>query len=162
MEANPYLKILPRERVKAILLHEVLTELIMAYNLTKLLHELKRFVEKKLGVGFGLETRNIDQLNKYLEKNNIQVEYVMTPVNPLGYQMAPSREEAEEAIRELREEGVKIIAINILASGATTLEETCKYLESFKDKIYAIAYGTTKPQRASANAVLLRERLLQG
>jgi hypothetical protein len=162
MEANPYLKILPRERVKAILLHEVLTELIMAYNLTKLLHELKRFVEKKLGVGFGLETRNIGQLKKYLEENNIQVEYVMTPVNPLGYQMAPSREEAEEAIRELREEGVKIIAINILASGATTLEETCKYLESFKDKVYAIAYGTTKPQRARANAVLLRERLLQG
>jgi hypothetical protein len=101
MEANPYLKILPRERVKAILLHEVLTELIMAYNLTKLLRELRRYVEKKLGVGFGLETRNIDQLNKYLEKNNIQVEYVMTPVNPLGYQMAPSKKEAEEAIRKL-------------------------------------------------------------
>jgi hypothetical protein len=155
MEANPYLKILPRDRVKAILLHEVLTELIIAYSLTKLLRELKRFVEKKLGVGFGLETRNIGQLNKYLEENNIQVEYVMTPMNPLGYQMAPSKKEAEEAIRKLGEKGTKIIAINILASGAVTIEEACKYLEPFKNIIHAVAYGTTKPQRARENALLL-------
>jgi hypothetical protein len=161
MEANPYLKILPRDRVKAILLHEVLTELIIAYSLTKLLRELKRFVEKKLGVGFGLETRNIGQLNKYLEEYNIQVEYVMTPMNPLGYQMAPSKKEAEEAIRKLGEKGTKIIAINILASGAVTIEEACKYLEQFKNVIHAVAYGTTKPQRAKENALLLTNCLLR-
>jgi len=162
MEAKPYLKILPRERIKAILLHEVLTELIMAYDLAELLRELKRYVEKKLKVGFGLETRNIGQLKKYLEERGIHVEYVMTPMNPLGYQMAPSREEAEETIRELGKQGAKIIAINILASGAVTLEETCKYLESFKDEIYAVAYGTTKTQRARENAVLLRKHLGSG
>jgi len=159
MEARPYLKILPRERVRAILLHEVLTELIIAYDLAKLLHELKRYVEKKLKTGFGLETRNVGQLKKYLEERGIWVEYVMTPMNPLGYQMAPSKEEAEEAIRMLGERGVKIIAINILASGAVTLEEACKYLESFKDKIYAVAYGTSKPQRAKGNALLLNRCL---
>jgi hypothetical protein len=41
MEANLYLKVLPRERVKALLLHEVLTELIVAYSLVELLEELK-------------------------------------------------------------------------------------------------------------------------
>jgi hypothetical protein len=159
MEVNPYLKILPKERVKAILLHEVLTELIMAYSLTDLLRELKRCVEKKLGIGFGLETRNIGELKKYLEESNIQVEYIMTPMNPLGYQMAPNREEAEESIREIGGRGGKIIAINILASGAVTLDETCKYLESFKDKIYGVAYGTSKPSRARCNATMLRSCL---
>jgi len=157
METKPYFKILPRERVKAILLHEVLTELIMAYDLAELLSELKRYVEKKLKVGFGLETRNIGQLKKYLEERGIYVEYVMTPMNPLGYQMAPSKEEAEEAIRVLGERGVKIIAINILASGAITLEEACKYLGLFRDKIYAVAYGTSKPQRARENALLINQ-----
>jgi hypothetical protein len=160
LEAESYLKILPRDRVKAILLHEVLTELIIAYNLTKLLRELKKFVEKKLGVGFGLETRNIGRLNKYLEENNIQVEYVMTPMNPLGYQMAPSKKEAEEAIRKLGGRGTKIIAINILASGAVTVGEACEYLESFKDKLYAVAYGTAKPERARENALMFSRRLL--
>ena len=159
MEAGPYLKILPRERVKAILLHEVLTELLMAYDLAELLRELKRYVEKKLKAGFGLETRNVGQLRKYLEERGIQVEYVMTPMNPIGYQMAPSKEEAEEAIRELGKRGVKIIAINILASGAVTLEDLIKYLEPFKDKVYAVAYGTSKPQRARENAALIRKYL---
>jgi Aldo/keto reductase family. len=160
MEAKPYLKILPRERVKAILLHEVLTELIIAYDLAELLLELKRYVEKKLRKGFGLETRNVGQLEKYLEERGIWVEYVMTPMNPLGYQMAPSKKEAEEAIRELGKQGVKIIAINILASGAVTLEETCKYLELFKDKLYAVAYGTAKPHRAKENASIIKQYLL--
>ncbi|MCC6056001.1 MAG: hypothetical protein LM583_04935, partial [Desulfurococcaceae archaeon] len=159
MEANLYLKVLPRERVKAILLHEVLTELIIAYNLIELLLELRKYVEGKLGVGFGLETRNIGQLRKFLEESSIQVDYVMTPINPLGYQMAPSKEEAEEATRELGEKGTKIIAINILASGATTLEETCDYLESFKDRVYAVTYGTSKPHRARENAIVLRQKL---
>jgi hypothetical protein len=84
----------------------------------------------------------------------------MTPVNPLGYQMAPSKEEAEKAVQELGEQGIKIIAINILASGAVTIEEACKYLESYKDKVYAVAYGTTKPQRAKENAFLLVKCLM--
>jgi len=160
VEAEPYLKVLPRERVKAILLHEVLTELIMAYDLTELLRELKRYVERKLRVGFGLETRNIGQLVEFLEKHNIEVEYIMTPMNPLGYQMAPSKEEAERAILKLGEQGVKIMAINILASGAITPEQTCKYLKKFRDKVYAVTYGTTKPHRARENAIVLKQCIL--
>ena len=160
VEAGPYLKVLPRGRVKAVLLHEVLTELIATYNIVELLRELKRYVEGRLKVGFGLETRNVGQLKKFLEENNVRVEYVMTPVNPLGYQMAPSKEEAEKAIEELGDQGVKVIAVNILASGAVALEESVKYLERFKARIYAVAYGTAKPRRARDNARLLRQYLL--
>jgi hypothetical protein len=160
MEANLYLKVLPRERVKAILLHEVLTELIVAYSLVELLEELKGYVERKLEVGFGLETRNIGQLRRFLEENDIRVDYIMTPMNPLGYQMAPSKEEAEEAIQELGDQGVKIITVNILASGAVSLEETCRYLEGYRDRVYAVAYGTTKPYRAKENAIILKKNLL--
>jgi hypothetical protein len=160
MEANLYLKVLPRERVKAILLHEVLTELIVAYSLVELLEELKGYVERKLEVGFGLETRNIGQLRRFLEENGIRVDYIMTPMNPLGYQMAPSKEEAEEAIQELGDRGVKIITVNILASGAVSLEETCRYLEGYRDRVYAVAYGTTKPYRAKENAIILKKNLL--
>jgi hypothetical protein len=81
-------------------------------------------------------------------------------MNPLGYQMAPSKEEAEEAIQELGDQGVKIIAVNILASGAVSLEETCRYLEGYGDRVYAVAYGTVKPYRARENAIKFRQCLL--
>jgi len=80
-------------------------------------------------------------------------------MNPLGYQMTPSKEEVEEAIRKLGGRGIKIIAINMLASGAVTIEEACKYLEQFKNIIHAVAYGTTKPQRARENATIFSQYL---
>ena len=67
--------------------------------------------------------------------------------------------EAEEAIQELGKRGVKIIAINILSSGAISIEEACRYLENFKNEIYAVAYGTTKPHRARGNATTLKQYL---
>jgi len=160
MEVNPYLKTIPRERVKAILLHEVLTELIVAYNLVDLLKKLKRYVERKLETYFGLETRNIGQLRRFLKDNGIYVDYIMTPMNPLGYQMAPSKGDAERALQELADEGVKLIAINILASGAVTLEEACRYVGNYKELVYAVAYGTAKPQRARESASTLRQCLI--
>lgn len=155
VEMRPYLRILPKERVKAVLLHEVLTELIMAYNLVDLLKELKKYAETRLGTGFGLETRNAGQLRQFLDENDMYVEYVMTPMNPLGYQMAPSKEDAEKAIEDLADKGTKIIAINVLASGAIPPENACEYLRKFKDKIYGVAYGTSKPSRARDNATML-------
>ena len=159
-EVDPYLRVLPRGRVGAILLHEVLTELVVAYNLVELLEELRRYVERRLGVGFGLETRNVGQLAEFLDVSGVRVEYVMTPINPLGYQMAPSKYEAEESVRKLADRGVKVIAVNILASGAVPLEQACRYLESYKGSIYAVAYGTAKPYRARGNAMLLKRCLL--
>jgi len=159
MEVKPYLRILPRERVKAIFLHEVLTDLIVAYELVDLLEELKKHVEKGLVIGFGFETRNIGQLKRFLDKNGVSVEYVMTPINPLGYQMAPSKGDAEKAIEGIMNRGTKIIAINVLASGAILFENACEYLREFKDKIYAVAYGTSKPSRARDNAVMFRRYL---
>jgi hypothetical protein len=159
IEAEPYLKILPRKRVKALLLHEVLTELTVAFNLTELIYGLKEYFKRK-GVSFGLETRNIGQLQAFLGDEDINVEYVMTPMNPMGYQMAPSKEEAERAIEGLAGRGTKIIAINVLASGAISLENACKYLRKFKDRIYAVAYGTSKPSRAKGNATMFRRCFL--
>jgi len=157
-EARPYLKILPKERVKAILLHEVLTELIIAFDLADLLQELKKYIETRLGVGFGVETRNIHRLRSFLDEHSLSVEYVMTPLNPLGYQMGV-REEAEDSVKALSSRGAKIIAVNILASGACTLEESTAYLSRFKQYIYAVAFGTSKPDRAKANAQHLRSHL---
>jgi hypothetical protein len=84
----------------------------------------------------------------------------MMPMNPLGYQMAPSKRDAEKSIEYLTSRGTKIIVINILASGAIPLEYSCEYLKKFKSKIYAVTYGTSKPSRAKGNALLLTKCLL--
>jgi len=156
---KPYLEILPMHNVKAVLLHEVLSEVVMAFQLTKVVRELRKHFTK-LGIGFGLETRNVAHLSKLLERSGETLDYVMTPMNPLGYQMG-IKEESEKAIAALSGRGVKVIAVNILASGACTIEESTAYLKRFKNHIYAVAFGTSKPERARSNTRCLNLHLNQ-
>jgi hypothetical protein len=158
-EVSPYLEVLPERRVKAILLHEVLTELIIAFDMTRLLREIKEYVESRLGVGFGIETRNASIARDFLMRRDVAVDYLMTPLNPLGYQMAVSREEAEQAIVDLASAGVKIIAINVLASGATTLDDSIEYLRRFRNSLYAVTSASINPERILRNFKELKSRL---
>jgi len=144
-DLKPFLEVVPRSRVRAVLIHEVLTEVLIAHDAPHVFEEFRRFFENVLGAPVGLETRNICKLLRFTEKHRIEVPYVMTPLNKLGYQMAPSRAEAEKCIEELSSTS-KIIAINILASGALTLHEALEYIRRFR--IYAVAMGTSKPWRA--------------
>ncbi|MEM4489393.1 MAG: hypothetical protein QXK88_11495 [Desulfurococcaceae archaeon] len=155
-ELKEYMKILPRNNVKAVLLHETLTELIVAFNIPEIVRALVKHFRRK-NIGFGLETRNVLRTMEFLMENDLKVDYVMTPLNPLGYQMTPSKEDAERAIVRLSTWGIKVIAINILASGAVgSMDEVISYLKQFRDYIYAVAVGTSKPQRAIAVFSLLR------
>jgi hypothetical protein len=147
-ELREYLDVLPRNRVKAILLHEGLTELIIAFNLRHVVRTLTKHFHKK-DLNFGLETRNVKCLMCFLKEGQIMIKYLMTPLNPLGYQMTPSRIEAEESIIGLSRDGVKVIAINTLASGVVNIDEAVNYLSYFKEHIFAIAVGTSKSQRAT-------------
>lgn len=149
-ELAPYLNVLPRDRVKAVLLHEVLTELSIAFNLIDLLRFLDSYVEKRLEASFGLETRNFGYLHRYVSETGFYPKLLMTPINSLGYQMAPSKEAVEEAVEDLGKE-TKIIAINLLASGALSLDEAIEYIAKYKDKIYAVTSASTKPHRIREN-----------
>lgn len=159
-ELLPYLHILPKGKVKVVLMHEILTELLIAYDLAELLEYLDKSIRKRLKIAFGLETRNVSQLYNWLNKIDYYPEYIMTPLNPLGYQMTFSKEMAEEAIFALSSKS-KILAISILASGAISINEAIHYLSGWKDRIYAVALGTLKPQRAKENFSKLKALLTE-
>jgi hypothetical protein len=160
MELGPYLKILPRKNIKAILLHEVFAELIMAHNLFDLAQSLAKDVEKKVAPGaFGFETRNFGYLQNALSELGYYPAYLMTPFNSLGYQMAPNKEAVEKAVVSLTGKS-NIIAINLLASGAVSLDESIAYAKQYKDSLYAVSCSSIKPQRILTNFQKLSETFL--
>jgi len=157
-EIAPYLEILPKEKVRAVLLHEVLTEVVIAFGLTKVIEQFDRWAEG-LGFGFGLETRNFSYLCDCMRKWNLHPAYVMTPVNPLGYQMAANKQAVEAGMKELAGE-TKIIAINILASGAVDLDQATEYVRKYKDAIFGVTSASTKPTRIRENFLKLKTCLV--
>ena len=149
-ELTPYLKVLPEDRVKAVLLHEVLTELAIAFDLIDLLRSLNSYVEERIGVSFGLETRNFGILHRYMSETGYCPKHLMTPINLVGYQMAPDKEAVEKAVEDLGQKS-RIIAINVLASGALNLDKAIEYIAKYKDKVYACTSASTKPHRIREN-----------
>lgn len=149
-ELIPYFEILPRKNIKGILLHEVLTELFIAFDLMDSIKPLERYMNTRFKVGFGLETRNFSSLSNSLKKSGHFPEYIMTPINRVGYQMAESKDGVENAIKEVSRKS-KIIAINILASGIVSLDQAIEDLKRYEDNIYAITTASSKPNRAFSN-----------
>jgi len=123
----------------------VFTEVILAHDSPHIFNTLGKYFNDVLGAPLGFESRNICRLLKFIEKHGLEVPYVMTPLNSVGYQMTPNRIEAEKCIERLSRFS-KVIAVNILASGALSLSEALEYVKKFN--VYAVAVGTSKPWRA--------------
>ena len=160
-ELDPFLKVLPRGRVKAVLLHEILTEPIIAFRSWSILQKLGDYVSDEIGASFGIETRNLGYLHPQAGNWKIPAEYIMTPANPIGYQMAPSRRDCESAISALGRVA-KIIAINTLASGASSLSEAAAYLTTMRDSLDAVTTASVSPERIGGNVRVLLEALHDG
>lgn len=149
-ELSPFLGLLPRSRIKAILLHEVLADLILAFELTDLLRSLSNYLRDSMHLSMGLETRNFGHLCPYLLTAGYWPNYLMIPFNPLGYQMAPNKESVEQCVRTFGDK-TGIVAMNVLASGACTLQEAITYLQPFKQLLHGVTCASAKPTRISDN-----------
>jgi hypothetical protein len=146
---GPYLQFLPRDKVRAIIVHEVPTDLAVAFHSPKALKCVRDWA-RNMEIGFGLESRNLSYLREFLEESHLSPEYVMAPMNPLGYQMAATKKEAESAVVSLSS-STKIIAMNILASGAVSLGDAITYIRGFENEIYAVTSASSRADRIRQN-----------
>jgi hypothetical protein len=157
-ELAPYLNVLPRPNVRAILLHEIATDPLIAFGRADLLSSLAARINSALGLNFGIHTRNFGHTCRLMYEWD-SVEYVMTPINCLGHMMSPTRAAVEQAIHESSRRA-KIIAINTMASGALNLGQSIEYLRELKHEIYAVTSASTKVDRIRENFRRLAAALL--
>jgi len=131
--------------LKTLFLHNVLTDLLLSLNLSFGFKEYIRHVNKEMGLNPGFITLNFSLFKSNFEKWNIQPPLVMTPINLGGYDMNPTKEAVEAAIKEY--DG-GIIGMNILGGGAFSVNEVHNYLKSFSNiKTCAVGASSEKHLR---------------
>jgi hypothetical protein len=114
--------------VKALILHNTLTDLLMALEVSSAFSAFNQYVNDVLKLDFGLATWNFSLTKRNLERWNLRPAFVMTPVNVKGFDMNPSKEEIEA---ELREYDGTVFAMNVLGGGAYSVAEAASYVKSF-------------------------------
>jgi hypothetical protein len=124
LEVAPFDKI----SIKGLLLHNVITDLLLSLQISEGFETYVDFVRTKLHMKPGFITLNLPMLVQNLDEWNVKSEYIMTPINPKGYDMNPSKEQVETTLKSYKRE---IIAMNVLGGGAFSVKDSYEYLKSY-------------------------------
>jgi hypothetical protein len=86
----------------------------------------------------------------------IDEKVIMAPFNKVGFQMNPSREECEEALRECKHD---VIAMSTLAAGYLKPAEAYEYLFRLPN-IRSVVVGVSSKKHAEETFRLLNDRMM--
>lgn len=137
LEIMPFMDL----NIKAVLLHNVLTDALLSLKMSDCIKTYVDYVNDEIGLNPGFITLNFDLFQKSFEQWNIKSPLVMTPINPGGFDMNPSKVGVETAIKKYRGE---IIAMNILGGGAFSVEETHNYLISLEKLKFCVVGASSE------------------
>jgi len=141
LEISPFVDV----DIKVLFLHNVITDLLLALKVRDAFIEYTEYVKENLDIEPGFITLNFELFKNNFEEWNIESPFVITPVNPGGYDMNPSKEAVENVIKNYKG---KIMAMNILGGGAFSVEKAHQYLKKFDNiKYYVIGASTEEHLR---------------
>lgn len=145
------------ENLKSIMLHEILTDIILALDLEKLTRSYIDFLSKNR-IKPGFETRNFPSLVSKFRKWNIDFSRITltSSFNKIGFQMNPSRKECEMALTQIPE--CQNIAMSILAAGYLTPSDAAEYIKSLPN-IKGVVVGVSKEKHAVNTFKTLKQKL---
>ena len=111
---------------RTVFLHPQITDLALAFGNRPLFELYVKVMRKRFGAEPGLATNNLGWLLPKLQEWQMQVPFLLTPFNPAGFLMKPSKDSCEALLRSSYQ---RVIADKIDAIGAPD-EKTWDYLRS--------------------------------
>jgi hypothetical protein len=145
-------------QIQSMLLHEVIVDMALALNLDWLFKAHIDFMVKH-GYTPGFNTCNFAYFVNKFRAWDISLDnlVVAAPFNRSGFQMNPSREECEKALKSLSEP--ILIAISILAAGYLKLNNAIEYVASLPN-VKGVAVGVSKEKHAQETFRLLKMKFV--
>ena len=133
-------------RLQSIFLHEIITELLVSFQLRDLVVRHIEHVRKRLNAPAGFATRNFARLTAFMSEEQIPIgDYVvLAPFNKAGFQMNPSRESCEAAL--VHHPAMKVVVMNLLASGYCSVDEALQYAKTLPASISIVVGASTVEQ----------------
>lgn len=161
VEVKAILRVVPRRAVlRTVLAHEVMTDMILALNASEWMTKYCQSVRTRFKVKPGFVTRNFPRFVQFCEECDISLSdiVIMTPVNPIGFQMTPDRVTCEETFARIS--GANVIAMSILAAGQVDLQRAVDYVAKLPN-LDSVAVGVSTTSHAKETFAILTRELLR-
>jgi hypothetical protein len=137
--------------VKAVFLHNVLTDLGLALEAQELFEFYIDHIRENYNAVPAFGTMNFAKLVKAFDAWGIEKPLIMASFNKAGFQMNPSREECERCLRDY---DVEVVAMSTLAAGYLEPKAAYEYLFSLPD-ITSVVVGVSTKEHAEETFNLL-------
>lgn len=128
--------------VKALFLQNIITDLLLGYEMKDIFYEYCEFVRKKYKIIPGLITQNLPFLKARLKEWGISEVIICSSINKIGYLMSPDVEAYVECIRNNDVEKYQIMAMSTLASGAVPAKEAYEFINDLP--IQSVVFGASQ------------------
>ena len=118
-----------------------ITDLVLGYNIKDVFEHYCEYVRKKYKCNPGLITLNMPYLKSKLEEWGIDDVVICSSINAAGFNMHPSKEEYEKCIAENDPSKYQLMAMNVLASGSITVQQSFDYINSLN--LQSVVFGAS-------------------
>ena len=141
--------------VKCLFLQNVITDLILGYNIKDVFEHYCEYIRKKYNILPGFITLNMPYLKGKLEEWGIDEVVICSSINAAGFNMHPSKEEYERVIAENDPSKYQLMAMNVLASGSITVQQSFDYINSLN--LQSVVFGASSKGhiKSSVDAIKL-------
>lgn len=125
--------------VKVVFLQNIVTDLILGFEIPEFFQAYTTYVEESFGAKAGFITLNMPRLVDFLLQNGIENPIVCSAINQAGFQMNPDRESYEKT---LSEKTFQPMAMSVMAAGAIPPREALDYVLGLPN-IQSLLFGAS-------------------
>lgn len=127
--------------VKVLFLQNVITDLLLGYDIKEVFEHYCEYIWKKHKVIPGFITLNMPYLKNKLEQWGIDQVCICSSINAAGFNMYPSKEEYEKVIAANDPNKYQLMAMNVLASGSITPKQSFDYVNELN--VQSVVFGAS-------------------
>ena len=140
-------------QLKAVFLHDVLTDLALALDIPEVLELHATEIRKRFGARGGFATKNLPLLVQRFQRYGFESPLVLAQINKIGFGMNPSREACEHA---LASSSLEVMAMGTLASGYVRPMEAYQYVFA-RPAVQSVVVGVSTPSHAAETFAAVRD-----
>lgn len=140
-------------RTPVIFLQNIITDLLLGLGMNEVLKAFSVYVEKKYNAEAGFITMNMPKLLSVLDTVGIDNPIICTSINKIGFRMAGGLKLYENVLRTRR---MRVIAMQVLASGAIHPKEAIDYVTSLPN-IESILFGASSKDNINETVSLIHQ-----
>lgn len=139
--------------VKVVFLQNIITDLILGYDLEEVFVEYCKYIKKKYNALPGLITQNMPHLLEKLKSWGITEVVICSSFNKLGYLVSPNIESAINSLNENDSTKYQIMTMSTMASGAIPAKEAYEFIN--KQNIQSVVFGASSKKNIEETVSLI-------